>query len=295
MQTRRLGRTGHQSSLAILGAAAFWDSTPEVVERTLHEALDAGVNHLDIAPQYGKAEQLMGPFLPAVRDRLFVGCKTMRSNPDGVRAQLEESLTILGCDQFDLYQLHAVTSLAELDDRGGAAEAILRARDEGLTRYVGITGHDVGTPAAQMEALRRYDLDTVMFPVAPRLWHDPAYRADAEALLALAAERDAGVMAIKAASAGPKAEGSDATTWYEPYRTAEEIERGVRFTLSASASVSGSGPGGGVHAFCTPGDVRLVPLALAAAASFTPMSPDEMAEAMRAVADETPLFPLPTG
>ena len=119
-----------------------------------------------------------------MRDRLFVACKTMRHDPDGVRAQLEESLTLLRCDSFDLYQMHAVTDLDELDARAGAVTAIMAARDEGLCRFVGITGHNLTTPAAQLEALRRYDLDTVMFPVNPRLWADPAYRHDAEALLA---------------------------------------------------------------------------------------------------------------
>ena len=162
--------------------------------------------------------------------------------------------------------------------------AIVQARDEGLVRYAGITGHDVGTPAAQAEALRRYDLDTVMFPVSPRMWADPAYRADAEALLALADERDVGVMAIKAVSVGPKSPESDASTWYEPYRTAADIERSVRFTLSVP----------GVHAFCTPGDVNLLPDSFGAASRFTPMAAAEMAAAMDAVRHETPLFPLPT-
>ncbi len=125
------------------------------------------------------------------------------TDPDGVRAQLEESLRLLGCDSFDLYQLHAVTDLAELDARDGAARAILAARDEGLTRWVGITGHEHTAPAAHLEALRRYDFDTVMFPVYPRLWADPDYRRDAEALLEYAAEHDIGVMAIKAAAARP--------------------------------------------------------------------------------------------
>ncbi|HZQ27491.1 MAG TPA: aldo/keto reductase [Acidimicrobiales bacterium] len=280
MNTRRLGRTGHQSSLAILGAAAFWASTPDVVEGVLQQALDAGVNHLDIAPSYGKAEQLVGPFLPAIRDRLFVGCKTMHVDADRARAEFENSLTLLGTDHFDLYQMHAVTSLADLDTRDGAARAILQARDEGLCRHVGITGHGLESPAAQAEAVRRYDLDTVMFPVAPRLWAEPSYRADAEALLALATERDLGVMAIKAASARPKPEGSDATTWYEPYRTPAEITRGVRFTLSVP----------GVHAFCTPGDVRLIPIALDAANAFAPMDDTERAAAQNAVAAETHIF-----
>lgn len=132
LATRRLGRTGHQSSLAILGGAAFWGTTPEVTERSFQLALDAGVNHLDIAPSYGHAELVVGPLVPAVRARLFIGEKSNRTNPDGLRAQLETSLQRLGCDSFDLYQAHGVTDMAELDRRSPAIEAILRARDEGL-------------------------------------------------------------------------------------------------------------------------------------------------------------------
>jgi aryl-alcohol dehydrogenase-like predicted oxidoreductase len=278
MQTRRLGRTGHESSVAILGAAAFWAATPDEAEQGLTVALDAGVNHLDIAPRYGGAEDALGPFIPAVRDRLFIGCKTTRANPDGVRAQLEESLTKLGCDAFDLYQMHAVTSMEELDARAGAAEATLRARDEGLCRFVGVTGHDLGAPAAHAEAVRRYDLDTVMFPVNPRMWAEPAYRRDAEALLALAEERDLGVMAIKAGARRPWPEGADrwATTWYEPQRDQADLEQGIRFALSVP----------GVVGFCTPGDQQLLPRALEAAAAFAPMSDAERDEASRSVAHE---------
>jgi aryl-alcohol dehydrogenase-like predicted oxidoreductase len=276
MQTRRLGRTDHHSSLAILGAAAFWGSDPEVVASSLDLALAAGVNHLDIAPSYGAAEKLVGPLLPAVRSRLFVGCKTGLASAEEARAELESSLSLLGCSSFDLYQLHAVTSVAELDARAGAVSALLAARDEGLCRFVGITGHGMSTPAAQMEALRRYDLDTVMFPISPRVWGDDSYRESASSLLALCVERDVGVMIIKAASARPKPAESDATTWYEPYRTAAEIERGVRFVLSVP----------GVTAFCTPGDVRLLPMALDAASAFEPMSEDEMTSAVEEVRDE---------
>ena len=189
--------------MAVLGGAAFWDSDPEATAAAFDQALAAGVNHLDVAPQYGRAQELLGPSIPAVRDRLFVACKTLRHNREGVRAQLEESLRLLNCDRFDLYQLHAVTDVEELDARSGAVEAILAARDEGLCRWVGITGHNLTAPAAHLEALRRYDLDTVMFPVNPQLWSDPDYRHDAEALLAHAAEHDVGVMAIKAAAARP--------------------------------------------------------------------------------------------
>ncbi len=281
METRRLGRTGHRSSVAVLGAAAFWDGDPESAARTFHAALEAGVNHLDIAPQYGRAQELIGPLVPAVRDRLFVGCKTLRHNADGVRAQLEESLTLLGCDRFDLYQLHAVTSVEELDARAGAGAAILAARDEGLCTYVGVTGHELAAPAAHLEALRRYDLDTVMFPVNPRLWADAEYRRHAEALLVEAEARDVGVMAIKAGAARPWAgRPHTAGTWYEPYTTAAEIARNVRFTLSVP----------GVHAFCTPGDTGVLQLALQAAADFEPLDDAGRRAAVDEVADEPLLF-----
>jgi aryl-alcohol dehydrogenase-like predicted oxidoreductase len=283
METRRLGRTGHQSSVAILGAAAFWGATPEQAEAGFELALSRGVNHLDIAPSYGVAEDVVGPLVPAVRDALFVACKTNRHNPDGVRTQLEVSLTKLGVDRFDLYQTHGVTDLAELDSRSEAIEAILAARDEGLTRWVGITGHDLGTPAAQLEALRRWDLDTVMFPVYARVWADPVYRADAEALLAEAAVRDVGVMAIKVAARRPWGDRElTAGTWYEPWTTPWPVERGVRFTLSTP----------GVHGFCTPGDLEVLPLALDAAERYEPLTDANRAEIMEAVADAELIFPL---
>ena len=291
MITRRLGRTGHASGVAVLGAAAFWGSTPEETERVFAASLAAGCNHLDIAPQYGAAQRLVGPFIPAVRERLFVGCKTTRRHPDGVRAQLEESLTLLGCDLFDLYQLHAVTDLAELDARTAAAESIIKARDEGLCRFVGITGHDLGAPAAHAEAVRRFDLDTVMFPVNARLWAEPGYRRDAEALLDLCAERDIGVMAIKAGAARPWAgRPHTASSWYEPH-TGQLLDQGLRFALSTP----------GVHAACTPGDIPTLEKILELVATWHEdedtfmsalMSPEERDAAIGASAHEPLIFPL---
>lgn len=272
--------------MAILGAAAFSTGDADHVAAVFAGALDAGVNHLDIAPQYGRAQELVGPNIPAVRDRLFVACKTLRRSADGVRAELEESLRLLGCDRFDLYQLHAVTDVAELDARRSAVDAVLRARDEGLCRWVGITGHELTAPGAHAEALRRYDLDTVMFPVNARLWADPRYRRDAEDLLELAAERDVGVMAIKSVAARPWGRRArTASTWYEPYTHDDEIDRSVRFTLSVP----------GVHALCTPGDVGLLARVLGATERFVPMGPDERDALGRTVASEPHIFPMPTG
>jgi aryl-alcohol dehydrogenase-like predicted oxidoreductase len=286
MEERRLGRTGHRSSVAVLGGAAFWDSDPGLTESAFTEAMAAGVNHLDVAPQYGRAQELLGPLIPAVRHRLFVACKTLRHSADGVRAQLDESLRLLRCDHVDLYQLHAVTDLAELEARSGAVSAILTAREEGLCRWVGITGHDRGAPSAHLEALRRYDLDTVMFPVNPRLWSDGDYRRDAEDLLDHAVDHDVGVMAIKAVAARPWREGPrSAGTWYEPYRSPSDVARGIGFALSTP----------GVHAFCTPGDIGLLRTALSEVASLTPMDETGRAQAIAACSLEPDIFPMPAG
>jgi len=285
MEQRRLGRTEHRSSVAILGGAAFWGSDPDETAEAFAAALAAGVNHLDVAPQYGRAQELLGPLIPAVRNELFVACKTLRHQPDGVRAQMEESLGLLRCEKFDLYQLHAVTDLAELDARAEAVGAILAARDEGLCRWVGITGHGLEAPAAHLEALRRYDLDTVMFPVNPRLWADATYRKDAEALLSYAAAHDVGVMAIKAGAARPWGERDHtATTWYEPYTDPTELGRGIRFALSVP----------GVHAICTPGDVSVLRTVLDVVGDALPMIPAQRDAAMAEVHNEPLIFPMPT-
>ena len=278
MQRRRLGRTEHESSLAVLGAAAFWDATTGDAAPAFEAALAAGVNHLDIAPRYGEAERALGPLIPAHRSELFIGCKTTRRNADGVRTQLEESLSLLGCDSFDLYQLHGVCDVEELDLRADAVAAILQARDEGLCRFVGITGHDVTVAASHLEALRRYDLDTVMFPVNRRLWADDTYRADAEALLAECAARDLGVMAIKSVARRPWPADAEhhATTWYEPYTDDADIETAVNFTLSVP----------GVHAICTAGDSKLLPRILAAVEHFEPVPADDLLPVAATVASE---------
>jgi aryl-alcohol dehydrogenase-like predicted oxidoreductase len=298
MERRRLGRTGHESSVAILGGAAFWMSGPDDGARGLALAMERGVNHLDIAPQYGDAQRAVGPAIPAVRDRLFVAAKTLRSNPDGVVAQFDDTRQLLGCDVLDLYQAHAVTSIDELNERGPAIERILRLRDDGACRFAGITGHDLSVPRTFLEALSRYDLDTVMFPVYPRLWADPVYREAAEELLAVCTERDLGVMVIKAVARRPWSDGrsladvmgdeSDtpsrwATSWYEPQQDDDAIARGVSFALSTP----------GVHAFCTPGDLGLLPRVLDAAEHFTPMAANERAEAANAMANEDVIFPIP--
>ena len=283
METRRLGRTGHHSSVAILGGAAFATDSPEAAEPFLADALAAGLNHLDIAPGYGLAERAVGPHLPALRDRLFIAGKTGETEHDWARSRLDKTLTRLQVDHLDLYQAHGVTSVDELDRRTEAFEVIIDAREQGLTRFIGITGHDLGAPRAHLEAIRRYDVDTVMFPVYPRVWADPAYRADAEALLAECAARDVGVMAIKAVAWRPWGDRRpDAMTWYEPQRTDSGIERGVRFSLSIP----------GVHAFCTPSDPATARQSIRAATRFAPLTDAERSAATEDVGSDEVIFPI---
>ena len=286
METRRLGRTDHQSSVAILGGAALWTATAEEAATALTLADQRGVNHLDIAPRYGAAETAIGPALQAVRARWFVAAKTLEPTTDGARADLERTLARLGIDHLDLYQLHGITSVAELDRRAGAVETLLAARDEGLVTHLGVTGHDLGAPAAHHEALRRYDFDTVMFPVYPRVWSDPVYRADAEALLSTCAQRDVGAMAIKAVARRPWGEVAPppGNPWYQPHTDPALIARGIRFALSVP----------GITGFCTPGSLTLLPLVLDAveAASAAPFDTAARNQAMTDTAEDELIFPL---
>jgi aryl-alcohol dehydrogenase-like predicted oxidoreductase len=298
VERRRLGRTGHESSVAVLGGAACWAASVEEAGDWLRLALDHGVNHLDIAPQYGAAESVVGPHLAAHRDELFIAGKTLRANPDGVADQFDTTRRLLNADVLDLYQAHAVTSLEELDRRSPALERIVALRDAGQTRFAGITGHDMEVPRAHLEALRRFDLDTVMFPVYPALWARPEYREPAEELLALCAERDLGVMVIKAAARRPWADrrpladalaGSSTTadrwadSWYEPQATDADLDRGIHFALSTS----------GVHAFCTPGDIALLPRVLASAERYESMDDEARRAAVESMAAEELIFPMP--
>jgi aryl-alcohol dehydrogenase-like predicted oxidoreductase len=276
VQQRRLGRTGHLSSVAILGGAAFGGSTVEVVEQAFALADSAGVNHLDIAPSYGHAEQVVGEVLGRYRDRWFVACKTMVRDGAGARRELEESLARLRTDHFDLYQLHAVTSEAELEAAlapGGAAETLLAARDEGVVGAIGITGHFQRVPGLFLQALERLDLDTVMLPANPPMLAMPDYRAPFEQLLALAALRDIGVMAIKAVARSRWPAAPEGPTWYRPHRDPDRIETAVRFALSLP-----------ITAIAAPGDVSLLADVLGAAERFERLGEEEMSALVRQAA-----------
>jgi len=284
MQTRRLGRTNHESTVAIFGGAALWQSDQEHANAAFEIALAAGINHIDVAPQYGNAEDCVGGWLPPHRDKFFLGCKTLERARDDAWAQLQVSLEKLKTDQLDLYQLHAVTDFDHIDRAmapGGAIEALQRARDEGLTRFLGITGHSHESPAVQIAALERFDFDTVMFAINPTLYANPDYRRDCEKLLAMCEDRDVGVQIIKSVAKQPWAEGNKRyLTWYEPYDEQARISAMVRFVLSQPAVT------------CIPiaGDTRLLPMVIKAAQDFTPMPESEQSALIAELAGFESIF-----
>jgi aryl-alcohol dehydrogenase-like predicted oxidoreductase len=268
MKKRRLGRTGHESTVAIFGGAALWDVTQKEADRAMEQVIAAGVNHIDVAPSYGRAETLIGPWMPRVRNDFFLGCKTLERTKEGAAAELQRSLERLRTDHFDLYQIHAITRMEQLDEvlgPGGALDAILDARQRGLTRFIGITGHGNDAPAIFLEALRRFDFDTVMFPINFVQYANPDYRRAAETLLRECQYHNVGTMIIKAVGKGVwRDRPRNYTTWYEPFDDMEQIQQGVNFALSQQ-----------VTGLCTAGDTQILPMFLRACENFTALNADE--------------------
>jgi aryl-alcohol dehydrogenase-like predicted oxidoreductase len=260
VQQRRLGRSGHQSSVLIYGAAALAGVDQDTADASVQLALDAGINHFDVAASYGDAELRLGPWMPTIRDRIFLATKTGLRDRDAAWAQINQSLERLRTDHLDLIQVHAVGDTEELDlvtRPGGSLEAVVRARDEGLAGAVGITGHGHQAPATHLEALARFPFDTVLTPLNYILSQDAAYLADYQALVAEVRAQEAGLMIIKAASRRnwPEEQVEHGySTWYEPFDDQERIAAAVAWVLSHPE----------VTGIATPGDVRLLPLVVEA-------------------------------
>ena len=253
MERRRLGRTGHDSSVLIYGAAALAEVDQETADASLDEALAAGVNHFDVARDYGEAEVRMAPWLREHRGEIFLATKTGQRDVEAAWRGIHESLERLGVDSVDLLQLHAVGDLEELDKATapeGALKAAVRAQEEGLVTHIGITGHSHSAPGTHLEALRRHPFATVLTPLNPAVWARPDYRADYEALVAEAQAQDVGLMVIKTVARRNWPEGADHgyATWYEPQSEPAKIRAAVSWAL-AHDKITG---------LATPGDVRLL-------------------------------------
>jgi len=283
METRRFGRIGHMSTIAVFGAAAFWQISQEDADKVMESIIEAGINHIDVAPSYGQAEIRIGPWMPRERGRFFLGCKTGERTREGAWNEMQASLKRLQTERFDLYQCHAVTTMEELDAvtmKGGALEAFVEARRAGLTKFIGITGHGANAPQIYLEALRRFDFDSVMFPLNFVQLGNPEFRKYAEELVATCKAKDVGTLVIKSVTKAPWGERQHtATTWYEPFDKSAEIQRAVNFALSYD-----------VTGLCTAGDTRVLPLVIKACENFSRLNHDEMEEMIKSGKKYEPLF-----
>ena len=277
MEYRRLGRLGHQSSVIIYGAAALADVDQDTADRSIQQALDAGINHLDVAASYGDAELRVGPWIPQIRDRVFLATKTELRERDAAWRQINDSLERLQTDSVDLLQLHAVGDLDELDRVHRPRRLAARQRCAPATRAWWPRSASPGTaaqaPATHLEALRRFDFATVLTPLNYRLASDPAYRADYDALVEEIRRQDAGLMMIKAiarrnwpgVAAGEDRGEQRYATWYEPLDAAERIRAAVSWVLARDE----------VTGLASAGDVRLLTDTLAAERDRLPVQDAE--------------------
>lgn len=236
LPTHPFGRTGHPSTRVIFGAAALGSMSQAKADTTLATVVDVGINHIDTARGYGDSELRLAPWLVDHRTDVFLATKTGQRSGPAARAELEDSLDRMGIDHVDLIQLHNLVEPDEWDTAfapGGAVEALSRARDEGLCRFIGVTGHGVRIPSMHLRSLRAFDFDSVLLPYNFVLLERADYRADVEALLEVCEERDVAVQTIKAIARGRwSGDREGKFSWYEPLRDPEAISRAVRYVLS---------------------------------------------------------------
>ncbi|MCB8969105.1 MAG: aldo/keto reductase [Chloroflexota bacterium] len=277
------GRTGHDSTRTLFGAAAFWAVTQAEADRVLDVLLQYGVNHIDTAASYGDAELRIGPWMAQHRDQFFLATKTENRTYQGAKDELHRSLERLRTDHVDLWQMHILVEPDEWQTAmgpGGALEAFIEAREQGLTRFLGVTGHGVNVAAMHLQSLARFDFDSVLLPYNPTMMQNPQYAADFATLLDTCQQRNVAVQTIKALSRGPWGEKPrQNTTWYEPFTEQADIDLAVHWVLSQ--------PGVFLN---TVGDVTLLPKVLDAAARFTGNQTQAELAAALAQTEMSPLF-----
>ncbi len=286
IEKQPFGRTGHLSTRTIFGAAAFSRVTQEEADRTMELLLERGVNHIDTAASYGDSEVRIGPWMDRHRGDFFLATKTGERTYQAAKDQIHRSLERLRVDHVDLIQLHNLVDPGEWETAmgpGGALEAAVEAREQGLVRFIGVTGHGIGIAAMHVRSLERFDFDSVLFPYSYILMQNPAYAADAEALLALCAERNVAVQTIKAITRRPWDERpAGAATWYEPLREPADLDRAVAWVLGR--------PGLFLN---TAGDIHLLPLVLDAAERAAERAGQRPSDAeMEALVERRSMAPL---
>ena len=281
--TAPFGSTGHESTRTIFGAAALGGLSQAEADPTLDLLLEHGVNHIDVAASYGDAELRLAPWLARNPGRFFLATKTGEREYKAAREEIRRSLERLGVDHVDLIQLHNLVDVIEWEfalREGGALQAAVEARDEGLVRFIGVTGHGLTVARMHMRSLERFPFDSVLAPYNYAQMRDPVYAADFEALAAVCVERGVALQTIKSIALAPwHGREQTASTWYEPLREATDIDLAVHWVL------------GRPEVFLnTVGDVTLLPKVLDAASRFTSRPPDEAMDDLVARGRLIPLF-----
>jgi len=276
------GSTGHESTRTIFGAAALGSLSQSEADPALEILLEHGINHIDTAASYGDSELRLAPWLARHRDDFFLATKTGQRDYAGAREEIRRSLDRLGVDQVDLIQLHNLVDVIDWEfalREDGALQAAVEARDEGLVRFIGVTGHGLTVARMHRRSLDRFAFDSVLLPYSYVQMRDPVYAADFEALVATCAERGVAVQTIKSISLAPwNGREQTTSTWYEPLQEQADIDVAVHWVL------------GRPEVFLnTASDVELLPKVLDAASRFTERPSDE---AMDELGERRRLVPL---
>jgi aryl-alcohol dehydrogenase-like predicted oxidoreductase len=277
------GSTGHESTRTIFGAAALGSVSHADAEQALETLLEHGVNHIDTAASYGDSELRIASWLARHRDSFFVATKTGKRDYAAAREEIRRSLDRLGVDRVDLLQLHNLVDVIEWEfalREGGALEAAIEARDEGVIRFIGVTGHGLTVARMHGRSLERFPFDSVLLPYSYIQMRDQRYAADFEELAATCTERGVAMQTIKSISLAPwDGRTSTASTWYEPLREQADIDLAVHWVLGR--------PGIFLN---TAGDVTLLPKVLDAARRFDSQPPDNALEDLASRRKLVPLF-----
>lgn len=284
ISTHPFGRTGHDSTRVIFGAAALSAVTQDEADQTMQVVVAAGINHIDVAASYGEAELRLGPFVEQHRDEFFLATKTGERTADAAYAEIGRSLEKLRTDHVDLLQLHNLVDEAEWQTAyatGGALEAAVRAKDEGLVRDIGVTGHGVTVARQHIRSLQEYDFASVLLPYNFPMSHNAAYMADFEELAAICAERNVALQTIKSITkaAWDSENQRFASTWYEPLSDQDAIDTAVGWVLGRPAIFLN-----------TVGDIHLLPKVLDAAGRFTTRPSEQEMAQLEAAWEMAPLF-----
>ena len=277
------GRTGHQSTRILFGAAALSRVSQEVADRALDVLLEHDINHIDVAASYGDAELRVAPWLKRYPDRFFLATKTGKRRADEAREELQRSLDRLQVDHVDLWQLHNLSDPIEWDvalSPGGAIDAAIEAREQGLVRAIGVTGHGAQIAATHRRSLQRFDFDSVLLPYNFTTLHSAYYRENFDALKAPCQERNAAVQTIKSLAYRPwMGRERTNTTWYQPLQDQPEIDRALHWALGEP----------GIFVISS-GDVSLLPKMLDAAERYANRPSDADMQQMVERLEMVPLF-----